>query len=126
MGLSPNNSAARNLRGFAYKGMGDLNRALPDLDEAIRLAPNLARAYANRGDVYREKGDLDRAIADSAKRSGSHRIIRRPIRAAGSPTSRRATSILRAPISPPPWRCRRPGPSPQRRTRDGAHAARRT
>jgi tetratricopeptide (TPR) repeat protein len=64
LGLSPNNSAARNLRGFAYKGMGDLNRALPDLDEAIRLTPNLARAYANRGDVYREKGDFDRAIAD--------------------------------------------------------------
>jgi hypothetical protein len=44
--------------------MGDLDRALPELDQAIRLAPTLARAFANRGDVYRQKGDFVRAIAD--------------------------------------------------------------
>src|SRR3974390_854122 len=43
---------------------GELDRALADSNEAIRLAPNQARAYANRGDVYRQQGDLERALAD--------------------------------------------------------------
>ncbi len=43
---------------------GELDRALADSSEAIRLAPAQARAYANRGDVYRQQGDLERAMAD--------------------------------------------------------------
>jgi lipoprotein NlpI len=62
-----------NNRGVAYHekadvGRGflidDLDRAIADYDEAIRLEPKFARAHNNRGLSYRQKGDLDRAIAD--------------------------------------------------------------
>ena len=44
--------------------IGRFDRAIADLDEAIRLDPNFAVAYNNRGDAYRQKGELERAIAD--------------------------------------------------------------
>ena len=40
------------------------DRALPDLNESIRLDPNSACALTNRGRVHGFKGDLDRAIVD--------------------------------------------------------------
>jgi tetratricopeptide (TPR) repeat protein len=45
----------------------DLDGALTDLNEAIRLDPNLAVAYMNRGALYLNKGDNDKAIEDSTK-----------------------------------------------------------
>jgi len=52
-------------RGIAYhRGEGDLDRAIADYDEAIRLNPNGAMYYNNRAIAYRAKGELDRAIAD--------------------------------------------------------------
>jgi len=51
-------------RGVAYYHKGDLDSALADYNEAIRLDPNYERAYDDRGNVYRRKGDLDRALAD--------------------------------------------------------------
>jgi lipoprotein NlpI len=51
-------------RGLHYKDNRDLDRAIADLDQAIRLDPKDAGAYGNRGDAWRAKGDLDRAIAD--------------------------------------------------------------
>jgi tetratricopeptide (TPR) repeat protein len=52
-------------RGTAYhRGPGDLDRAIADYDEAIRLAPSKAVSYNNRAIAYRAKGELDRAIAD--------------------------------------------------------------
>jgi tetratricopeptide (TPR) repeat protein len=43
---------------------GDLDLAIADYTEAIRLKPDYATAYANRGTCYQFKYDLDRAIAD--------------------------------------------------------------
>jgi predicted Zn-dependent protease len=40
------------------------DRAIQDLDQAIRLDPNLAWAFNNRGLVYNAKGQYDRAIQD--------------------------------------------------------------
>src|ERR1043166_3658691 len=45
-------------------GKGELDRALADYAEAIRLDPNNVQALHGRGVVWRDKGDLDRAIAD--------------------------------------------------------------
>jgi len=43
---------------------GDYERAIADLNEAIRLDPKSAVAYNNRGSAYAFQGDIDRAIAD--------------------------------------------------------------
>src|SRR5580698_3420381 len=51
-------------RAAAYHEQGDIDRAIADLNEAIRLDPKLAMALNNRGAAYSEKGDNDRAIAD--------------------------------------------------------------
>ena len=51
-------------RGLAYYEKGDLDRAIADYSEAIRLDPKYAYAYNNRGNAYYDKGDHDRAIAD--------------------------------------------------------------
>jgi tetratricopeptide (TPR) repeat protein len=46
---------------------GDLDGALADYNEAIRLDPNLAIAYMNRGAVYAARNEFDMAIEDSTK-----------------------------------------------------------
>ena len=43
---------------------GDLDGAISDLNEAIRLQPDFAEAWGNRGSAKSEKGDHDGAIAD--------------------------------------------------------------
>lgn len=55
---------AYNNRGFTYFEMREYDRAIADLDEAIRLDPKLAAAYNNRGLVYHRKGDHSRGIED--------------------------------------------------------------
>jgi hypothetical protein len=42
----------------------NLDPALQDLNEAVRINPQLAVALANRGDVWRRKDDVARALAD--------------------------------------------------------------
>ena len=42
----------------------DLDGAIADFNQAIRLDPNYALAYRNRGNAKRKKGDVDGAIAD--------------------------------------------------------------
>ncbi|MGB9115959.1 tetratricopeptide repeat protein [Bradyrhizobium sp.] len=59
-------------RGFAYLKKNDYDRAIVDLDNAIRLNPQNGRALKNRGLAYQAKGDTARADADleAAKRLG--------------------------------------------------------
>ena len=45
------------------QAMGDSNRALRDIDEALRLAPS-ARAYSRRGLIWMGRGRIDSSIAD--------------------------------------------------------------
>jgi tetratricopeptide (TPR) repeat protein len=52
------------LRGSAYMINDDNDRAIKDLDEAIRLNPNEPEAFFIRGDAYFKKGSYDQAMAD--------------------------------------------------------------
>jgi tetratricopeptide (TPR) repeat protein len=52
------------VRGAAYFGKGDLERAIADYDQAIRLNPTDKRALAYRALAYKIKGKLDGAITD--------------------------------------------------------------
>jgi len=56
-------AAAYNNRGTAYLS-SDIDRAIANYDEAIRLDPKYADAYLNRAFAYRGKNDVDRAIPD--------------------------------------------------------------
>jgi tetratricopeptide (TPR) repeat protein len=51
-------------RGTAYYAKGDYDRAIADLDEALRLEPKYAAAFNQRGYAYAAKGNQDHAIAD--------------------------------------------------------------
>ncbi len=51
-------------RGNAYLNKIDLDRAIADLNTAIKLDPKSSVALNDRGLAYEAKGDLDRAMAD--------------------------------------------------------------
>jgi tetratricopeptide (TPR) repeat protein len=52
-------------RGNAYDDKGDVDRAITDYTEAIRLDPKFALAYNNRENKNEDKGDIDRAIEEN-------------------------------------------------------------
>jgi tetratricopeptide (TPR) repeat protein len=54
-------------RGTAYWIKGQLDRAIADYTQAIRLDPEYAEAYHNRGLAYAARGDAPQAEADQAK-----------------------------------------------------------
>src|SRR5206468_2122896 len=62
--LDPREGEFLNDRGAAYHAKGDLERAIADYDQAIRLNPKLAEPYNNRGSAYQRKGDFARASSD--------------------------------------------------------------
>ena len=51
-------------RGLAYLGKGDLDAALNDFNEAIKINPNYIRAHAARGQLYEKRKDLAAARAE--------------------------------------------------------------
>ena len=51
-------------RGGAYQTQGDLNRAMADFNESMRIDPTYPAAYSNRGNIWYHKGEFNRAIAD--------------------------------------------------------------
>ena len=51
-------------RGLAYKNKGQLDRALDDYNEAVRLSPNTSNNYNLRGSGYDAVKQYDRAILD--------------------------------------------------------------
>ncbi len=51
-------------RGLAWQAKGDIDKALADYEESIRLDPKHANAYIARGNVWWAKGDHAKAQAD--------------------------------------------------------------
>jgi tetratricopeptide (TPR) repeat protein len=54
-------------RGIAYRSKGNLDRAIDDFTQAIRLDSRESEFVNDRGAAYHAKGDIDRAIADYDK-----------------------------------------------------------
>lgn len=59
----PDNAAAHFWRGRLRAGKGEFDKAMPDLNAAIRLKPT-AEGYAHRGYVYQKQRQFDDALAD--------------------------------------------------------------
>ena len=57
-------AVAFNNRGLAYQARGELDRAIADYTEAIRVDPKYVFAYANRGWAHNEKQAYKSAIVD--------------------------------------------------------------
>lgn len=51
-------------RGVERKRKGDLDGAIADYTEALKINPRDLFAYNNRGNTRRDKGDLEGAVAD--------------------------------------------------------------
>jgi tetratricopeptide (TPR) repeat protein len=61
---NPNDAAQFARRSKAHELNGDLDAALKDYDEAIRLAPTGSSWWNNRANLYQKKKDFDRARQD--------------------------------------------------------------
>ncbi|MHC4777539.1 MAG: tetratricopeptide repeat protein [Planctomycetota bacterium] len=61
------NPSIYNGRAIAYMDLGEYERSISDLTEAIRMTPDFSGAYTNRGMTYKMMGDLSRALADLNK-----------------------------------------------------------
>jgi tetratricopeptide (TPR) repeat protein len=57
-------SWAYNNRANAFRERGDLDRAMSDYNEAIRLDPRNSFPHNGRGNVYYDRKDYDRALSD--------------------------------------------------------------
>jgi tetratricopeptide (TPR) repeat protein len=59
-----NDGYAYNQRSNAWADRGDLDKAMADITEAIRLGPLNPVLRHNRGVIWQEKGDFEKAVAD--------------------------------------------------------------
>jgi tetratricopeptide (TPR) repeat protein len=59
-----NLSVAYSNRGHNFLRKDDLESALQDFNEAIRIDPKNAQAWTNRGEAYQRKKDYQKAISD--------------------------------------------------------------
>jgi tetratricopeptide (TPR) repeat protein len=57
-------SLAFSNRAAGYQGKNDLDRALADANEAIKIDPTSAQAFFRRGDVYKNQNQNDLALQD--------------------------------------------------------------
>ncbi len=62
--IDPKTAKEFNQRGISRMQNGDLDGAIADFDQAIRLKLDYATAYYNRGTVYARTGNVRAALAD--------------------------------------------------------------
>ena len=62
--VEPNDADAFNNRGNVRRAKGDVDGAIQDYTEAIRLKPDYVLAFNNRGNVRHAKGDVEGALQD--------------------------------------------------------------
>jgi tetratricopeptide (TPR) repeat protein len=61
------------------RAKGDLDGAMADYNEALRLNPQYALAYNNRGNIFLQRGDFDTAINNyeaALRIDPNHRLAR--------------------------------------------------
>ena len=61
---NPQNDGAYVNRGIAYRRLGEIERAIRDYDQAIRVNPRAADAFNNRGNAFRAHDEHERAVRD--------------------------------------------------------------
>lgn len=61
---NPTDSANYARRSKAHELKGDIDAALKDYDEAIRIAPTISSWYNNRANLFNRKRDFDTALRD--------------------------------------------------------------
>jgi tetratricopeptide (TPR) repeat protein len=61
---APRDATAYLARGKVWFQQGELDKAIDDLDECLRLEPRTVEAHTIRGWAWKRKGDKDRAMAD--------------------------------------------------------------
>jgi Flp pilus assembly protein TadD len=66
-GLFPSEAGFYFGRGGVYQSQGDDDRAIADLNEAVRLNPKDADFYGRRAISYEKKGDVAKALTDFRK-----------------------------------------------------------
>ena len=54
-------------RSGEYAKKGDWDRAIADMNEAVRLEPNCLSTYMARASLYQQKGDTAKAKQDFAR-----------------------------------------------------------
>ncbi len=65
--IDRNNSIALNNLAVAQAAGGELNAAIANLDEAVRLSPQMYEAYQNRAAVHRRMGNQEKAATDQVR-----------------------------------------------------------
>ena len=60
---TPSLARAYTWRGIAYEDLGESDRAIEDLSQAISIEPSVS-AFNARGNAYSRKGDYERALSD--------------------------------------------------------------
>ncbi|MDQ3704106.1 MAG: tetratricopeptide repeat protein [Chloroflexota bacterium] len=66
-GQVPAEALAHNDNGLLARDSGDLDKAIAEFSEAIRLKPDYAAAYLNRGAVYRSQEKYAESLADFSR-----------------------------------------------------------
>jgi tetratricopeptide (TPR) repeat protein len=64
LSANPRDFIALANRGVSYRIAGDYNRALPDIEAALRMRPHYAGLYLERGRIFAGKGQNASAIRD--------------------------------------------------------------
>ena len=66
---------AFNNRGVAYDRLGQMDRALADFEEALRVDPKNPFAFVNRAHIRLVQGDYNGALADYNRALGSYNLV---------------------------------------------------